>query len=96
MSKATVDSLELKISSNSKKATESIDALIASLDKLKKATQGIGLEGFSTQAKATSKSVKSMATATDTASKSTKNMAIANNAASTSYVNLAAKVATAY
>lgn len=78
----TIDSLELRIVSNSKKATASIDALIASLDKLKKATQGIGLDGFSEQANKASKSAKRVATA--------------NGKAGDSYVDLAAKVTTAY
>ena len=43
MADANIGSLELQISSNSKQATEGINALISSLTKLKNATKGLGL-----------------------------------------------------
>ena len=82
MSNAPIDSLELRIVSDSKKATASIDALIASLDKLKDATKGIGLGGFSVLA--------------NKVSKSTDKMSASNKKSSDSFINLAAKVTVAY
>lgn len=50
MSNATIDTLQIDIVSNSKKAVNGIDALVASLEKLKKATSGgLGLDSLGEQ-----------------------------------------------
>ena len=70
----TIESLELEIVSNSKSASDGIDALTASLKQLKSATQGLGLKG-----------VASGVSALDTATKKVKD---SNNNTSRSFTDL--------
>lgn len=74
---AEVESLELKISSDSKSAAKGIDALTQSLQKLKDATGGLGLssvskgiEGVDTSVKKTSSSVAGLSASNKKASSS--------------------------
>ena len=70
----TIESLELDITSNSKSASDGIDALVESLKKLKGATSGLGLKGVA----------KEM----DELGNATKKVKDSNNKASSSFTDL--------
>ena len=76
----TIESLELQIQSNSTSATKGINELIHTLNKLKGATQGLGLSSVATE-------IGQVADATEKVSKS-------NSKASTSFTDLYHKLST--
>lgn len=83
-----IDSLFLSIKSNSKSASDGIDTLIATLEKLKKTTSGgLGLSSVST-------GLNNLGTSSDKTSKKLKNIGSSTDVASKGFINLYAKLKT--
>lgn len=100
----TIESLELQIKSNSKKATDGINALANSLKKLKEATSGgTGLGTVKKQLEEINKvlspaasEMKTFSNSVKEVNKQSKELATRNKNSSKSFINLAAKITAGY